>query len=402
MTWRDKLLVAASFRGVPFFVQGHDSTLGRRVHVHEYPLRDQPYAEDLGRKGRTFSVDALVVGALYIGQRNALLAAVEAAGPGKLVHPYLGEMLVACTSCRLREGQGEGGMARLALEFVEAGKAEFPTVLSNTIGTCVATADYAAQAVQSNFERRHKVAGKPAFVANASAGIFTQALAGLQDAVGLVRGAADEVAKLQHDIDEARRDLTTLIYAPASAAQTLLANVRQLVRSVATAPRDALSLARTLYRFGALLPAISPSTTSRRAQATNQAELVRLVRVAALAEGARAAAGVAFESYQDALATRDELVDSIDEVMLASDVPDEVYQALRALRSAVVRDIAARGTDLARVVTWAPLATAPSLALAQQLYADALREPELVQRNAVRHPLFVPGAIALEVLSDAL
>lgn len=399
MSWRAQLQVA-SFRGVPFSVDGHDGQLGRRGQVHEFPQRDQPYVEDLGRRARTLTVEAFVLGFNYWAERNRLIEAIEQGGPGTLVHPYLGELRVSVVDCKLRETVAEGGMARFTLQFVEAGEATFPTSRGSTGGACVAAADYAAQAVQSNFERRHSVAGKPAFVANASASLFSQALAGMQGAVGRVRGAAEQVAKLQHDIDEARRDLTTLVYAPARAAQALLASVRQLVRSVATAPRDALSLARTLYRFGALLPAISPSTTSRRAQATNQAELVRLVRVAALAEGARAAAGVAFESFQDALTTRDELADGIDEVMQASDVPDEVYQALRSLRAAVVRDITARGTDLARLVVWVPQATAPALALAQQLYADALREPELVQRNAVRHPLFVPGAIPLEVLAD--
>ena len=399
MSWREQLQVA-SFRGVPFSVDGHEGQLGRRGQVHEFPQRDQPYVEDLGRRARTLTVEAYVLGANYMAARNRLIQAIEQKGPGVLVHPYLGELRVSVVDCKLREMVAEGGMARFTLQFVEAGEASFPSDRVSTGAVCVAAADYAAQAAQSNFARRHSVAGKPAFVANASANIFTQALAGLQSAVALVRGAADQVAKLQHDIDEARRDLITLIYAPASVAQALLANVRQLVRSVATAPRDALSLARTLYRFGALLPSISPSTTSRRAQAINQAEMVRLVRVAALTEGARAAAGVAFESFQDALTTRDELVDGIDEVMLASDVPDEVYQALRTLRSAVVRDIATRGTDLARLVVWVPQATAPALALAQQLYADALREPELVLRNAVRHPLFVPGAIPLEVLAD--
>ena len=57
-------------------------------------------------------------------------------------------------------------------------------------------------------------------------------------------------------------------------------------------------------------------------------------------------------------------------------------------------------TVVVRQVAWVPQATAPALALAQQLYADALREPELVLRNRVRHPLFVPGAVPLEVLAD--
>jgi prophage DNA circulation protein len=221
----------------------------------------------------------------------------------------------------------------------------------------------------------------------------------VQAAVGTVRGVADQVAALQAQVDGFRRDLSMLIYAPASAAQALVGSIRMLVRSVATTPRDALSLARTLFSFGSGLPAVAANTTSRRAQAQNQAELVRLVRVVGAAEGARAATTVDWESYQDAVAARDELVDTLDGVMLDDQLPDEVYQALRGLRAAVVRDVAARGANLARLATVTPRVTSPSLVLAQQIYADALREPELVVRNGIRHPLFVP-VVPLEVVSN--
>lgn len=400
MGWRESLQ-KASFRGVPFHVDGHEGTFGRRVQVHEYPLRDRPFAEDLGRKARALKVEALVLGADYMVGRNALLAAVERAGPGTLVHPYLGELLVTVITCSMREGTADGGVCRFALEFVEAGEDRFPARTVSTGAAVAAAADYAAQAVQSSFERRHAVAGKPAFVANASGNIFKRALAGIQGVVGKVRAAADQVAALQRDVDAYRRDLVSLIYAPASAAQALVGSIRQLARSVATTPRDALALARTLYNFGSLLPAVAPSTTSRKAQAANQAALVQLVRVVAAAEGARAAAEIVFDSYQDAIATRDELVDVLDNTMLATGVADEVYQALRTLRAAVVRDVAARGANLARLVAYTPAATTPSLVLAQALFADALREPELLARNAtIRHPLFVPGAVPVEVLAD--
>ncbi|MFG6462256.1 DNA circularization protein [Roseateles sp. DXS20W] len=398
-TWRDQLK-PATFRGVPFFVDNHETALGRRVHVHEFPQRDKPYAEDLGRRTRTINVVAYVLGPDYMAARDALATALDAAGPGLLVHPYLGEMTCSAAECSLSESTAEGGKASFKIAFVESGENIFTTAAESTSATAVAKADFASAAVQSNFERRHSVQGKPAFVAQASAGIFGKALGGIESAVALVRGAASKVAELQRDIDAQRRELVDLIYSPASAAQALVGNIKALVRGVAETPEDALSLARSLYRFGADLPLIVPATSSRKAQAANQAELVQLVRVAALAEGARAAARVEFDSYEAAAAARDELVDGLTDAMERDGLADEVYDALRGLRSAVVRDIAARGADLARLVAWSPAATLPSLALAQQLYADASREPELLARNRIRHPLFVPGAVPLEVLAD--
>lgn len=398
--WRDTLQ-AASFRGAAFFVSSHEAQLGRRVAVHEFPQRNEPYGEDLGRKTRNLTVEAYVIGDAYVEARNRLVRAIEQAGPGVLVHPYLGELRVNVLSCKLREGTDEGGVARLTIEFVEAGSARFPSAEVSTTAAVNAASEGASTALQSSFSQRHSVAGRPGFVAAASTTILGSALARISGAVGQVRGAADQVAALQRDVDALRSDLVSLVYTPAAAGQALLSAVRQLVRSVATTPRDMLSLARTLYTFGADLAAVLPSTTSRRQQATNQAELLQLVRVSAAAEGARAAALVDWESYQEAMAARDELVDVLDTAMLASGVTDELYDALRALRAAVVRDVAARGADLVRLVTYTPAITRPMLAIAQAVYADGLRADEMATRNAVRHPLFVAGAVALEVLADA-
>ena len=47
-----QMLNQASFRGVPFAVYGGDARFGRRLALHEYPGRDKPYIEDMGRSTR--------------------------------------------------------------------------------------------------------------------------------------------------------------------------------------------------------------------------------------------------------------------------------------------------------------------------------------------------------------
>ena len=84
MAWRENL-VPAAFRGVPFFVERHQSqAAGRRVQVHEYPGRDLPWPEDLGRRTREFEIDGYVVGDDYFAARDALLDACDRPGPGGL------------------------------------------------------------------------------------------------------------------------------------------------------------------------------------------------------------------------------------------------------------------------------------------------------------------------------
>jgi predicted transcriptional regulator len=76
----------------------------------------------------------------------------------------------------------------------------------------------------------------------------------------------------------------------------------------------------------------------------------------AVAEAAEAVAAQDFESYDTAVALRDELGDALDTLAEAAD--ETAYAPLLALRLAVVQDVSARGADLARVARFVPPRTA--------------------------------------------
>jgi len=127
MSWKDNLQ-DASLRGIPFKVDEDEATFGRRVQVHEYPNRDKPWAEDLGRATRRFSVQAYLIGDDYFEQRNRLIEAIEKPGSCTLVHPYYGEMTVVVDDAvRISHSQNEGRMCRVSFSFIESGELSFPT-----------------------------------------------------------------------------------------------------------------------------------------------------------------------------------------------------------------------------------------------------------------------------------
>ena len=72
----DKLL-PASFRGVKFFIEKAELSAGRRTQVHEYPLRDKPFVEDLGRATRTITITAFVIGSDFIVVGRPITAAAD-------------------------------------------------------------------------------------------------------------------------------------------------------------------------------------------------------------------------------------------------------------------------------------------------------------------------------------
>lgn len=399
MSWQDAYR-QGSFRGVPFNVVAHEGEFGRRTVTHEYPQRDKPYVEDLGRKARTLKVEALVIGADYMAARDRLLAAIEQPGPGRLVHPYLGELQVSVLGVTLRESTAQGGVAGISFECVESGELVFPTNRASTSVAVNEAALRARAAVEAYLIAKYAVREKPDYLFSSAASILTDALAQMQQVAGSVRERADQVAAIAQAAKLVNQQIIAVIYTPASAAQALVTNLDQLVREVAAGPREAIGLARVFFRFGSTLPPVPYTTDARKQQSANQAAMVQLVRTTALAEAARASAELAFDSYDEALTLRTELSDAIDALM-DDGVGDELYSALGDLRSAVVRDVTVRGADLARVVAYTPALTLPALALAYELYGDAARAEEIVSRNAVVHPGFLPGQRALEVLTDA-
>jgi prophage DNA circulation protein len=118
---------SGSFRGATFRLDSYQTATGRRADVREYPLRNIPNAEDLGRKARRFQFTAYVLGAGWEADRDVLLNACEEDGPGTLVHPFHGEHQVICENCTVSESRA-GGVRYCAfeLEFVEAGAYDSP------------------------------------------------------------------------------------------------------------------------------------------------------------------------------------------------------------------------------------------------------------------------------------
>lgn len=150
MAWRDRLL-PGSFRGAAFKIDSHKHAGGRRVHLHEYPGKDESYPEDLGRKTREYEVEAYVIGPDYMPARDALRSACEAAGPATLVHPYLGTRRAQCMDFEITESTSEGGMARFTLKLVDAGANRYPSAETDTAEALAQVATEAEQALAAQF-----------------------------------------------------------------------------------------------------------------------------------------------------------------------------------------------------------------------------------------------------------
>jgi prophage DNA circulation protein len=127
--------VPASFRNAPFFTEATSRDNGRRIITHEFPKKDIPYSEDMGRKAKSFTIRAYCItypmtldgdnGSLYNIDyrivRDALLTALEAPGPATLVLSTLPSENVVVNRYRLTEEERFGGYCTFDIEFAEFG-----------------------------------------------------------------------------------------------------------------------------------------------------------------------------------------------------------------------------------------------------------------------------------------
>lgn len=398
MTWRTRLRTA-SFRGIRFNLTSADAGFGRRTVDHEFPNRDEPYSEDLGRKARTFQIDAFISGFDYQRQRDRLIAACEAKGPGRLVHPYYGTRMVVCKSCDVREASYDGGVARFRLEFREAGELLFPRAqrqpksLLSIIGLNLDTS-----AIEQ-FVDKFSVAGYPAFVV-ASAQTKLEAIAdAIEASTSFINRNSDEVADLAFAISDLRNDAADLVNLPSLLAERL-SNSFSLLRSSITDNREALDAQKKLFSFGSTDKRSTLTTSTRIAENQNLDALNNLTRLLALSNAARIAPEINYSSVDEASLILKDLFDLIEAQQEIAGISDDVFQNLDQLRAELARGVPPSDQKLPYVLTKNLPETTNSLVLSYDLYESLNLEQDIIDRNKIKHPGFIPGGIEIKVLSN--
>lgn len=434
MAWKDEKQ-KASFRGVPFLVDSDRSKRGRRTVVHEYPKRDVPMVEDMGLATQSFSFSAWVAGADCFTQRDALLKALEEAGAAELVHPWYGRHMVVSTIVEVSHSEREGGVVRFELEFVKGEGSAFPVGSAST----GARADLAATSVQTSAQNRFSTAMASINVAKAQVGLVQSRL---KDIARVVDEGILPFREVFRDVQSVYRDITT---APAAFAGRLFALVNGVTRefkgfgdvskgqgfvSLLGIMAKSQSVVRS-REVSAPVEPISGSIARAVIDLVGDAAIVDAIRdVAVLPVGeapVRSAAVPAVDSLQGDpvrvdgsngrdlaesllggigrdLPVQDDVKESREQLgqaiwALAQQAGPDHYESLTAARISAGRHLDVVGMRGLRLKRYTPVAVLPGLVLAYKEYADATRAGEIVTRNQVVHPGFLP-ARELKLIGD--
>ena len=404
--WREQLQ-PASFRGVPFECMSDSSPAGRRVQVHEFVQRDQPYPEDLGRVTRIFTVSALLAGDDCLDKRDALLAALDEPGPGELILPTWGAMQATALPATVNNSRSEGGVVWVDLQFVESGERGYPVATPATDAQLGMSADEVLDSGTNWFEEA--MAAVDTARVNISA--MQSSVAG---AYGLVTGTIGTIT----GVVASAGDLVNMVLnAPAALVMAVRGGVGSVRASLqGIDPGQAIANLRSAAGGSRSMGAVNPAggaQTVAAVQAVNE-----LARTAALAVALDAASqlpaqrpasqvDVALPVWQqaqqplvrpqalylpDVLAARDVLDDALWAALQCGGghPPLGMFTALQDARAKARRHLAQAASAAVPLVQITPPAMLPALVLAHRQWGDATRAAEIEQRNRVNHPGFVP------------
>lgn len=430
--WRDKLR-DASFRGVPFSVEDDEGEFGRRVQVHEYPNRDKPFTEDLGRAARRLTINAYLVGSDYSDQRDRLIAAIETPGPGTLVHPHYGEMKGSVDgNVKVSHSRQEGRMCRVSFQFVESGELSFPVAGAATekkLEESTGLFDGAIEDMFSDFS----LDGITDFLQSDI----------VKDATAMLDTVIDTFEMIDDGVTAAMRllqgDLSVILMPPSPAndfvrtlqkawraGDRLSGNSSDLVTMVKTfsgitldrglAPRGTWTNSRSTWSSDS-------RSTSINKQLSNQiAAVIRATAISAASETVTLLPQPKNTAALDSVAGDSDIInishpslyaagqvmekkspptwDELNEVRSSLNVAidleqtrisdDMLFQRISIMRTDINEDISRRLAQVERTVLRTPVDVMPALVLAAQWYDDASRESDILSRNNINHPGFVP------------
>ncbi len=373
--WLNKLR-PASFRGVPFFLlEDPDVSVGRRHANHEYAGRDTPYSEDLGRKQRSYTISGGLDGDDFIEKANRLIDACEQRGPGILVHPFLGELLVTVEARFTFQGR----FASFQMTATEAGENANPSRSTDTRNIVNNKAIAARSASISAFVKKYDASG-PAFIREQISQTISDTLSQIQSVAVVPNVAAPSIIDISKAIDSARE-----------LANALFDNLALVFNSSNQSISDPAAI------FVADKSNASELTSARQKPATNKRAILRLMYEATVIDAAKKITDFNFATQADAVKRVGDIANNIEQASFDAD--DNIYRALTDLRIAVQQDMQERLPSLPTLKKFNVVQATPSLVIAYR-YGDGINsEPVFVVRNNISHPGFIRGDI--EVINES-
>lgn len=398
MSWRDRYH-QASFKGFDLFVDSATLSGGQRIVKHTYPKVDGAEFEDLGVNPLVVTLNAYVSGTDYDYTLENVIQALNVRGAGRLVVPYRSYDYVAtCEGFQVTENVMEGGMARLSLTFAIERAQDIPFLPTLSVPDATSALKVAKDSAYLSMRAKF-IEG---YVENP---LFKKA-------VNRVEAVVDALDDAVNAVQDAK-----LLFAPVEEFNRLASTIRGKLIAIALGTEDFINEFEKIIDFGtdsedASQPTEDEALTAFRdflKSATlydiDTTELDLRIVNTMLASMVVSSASTAMQFIPltttiQATEIRDLFMEQLTRVEGSLDTSDDMYAAFRDMRKAVVNYLNSVSDSLLDARTIVLVETTPALVLSNVLYGNIDNEQNIIDRNSVQHPMFVPGGQELSVVDD--
>lgn len=404
-----RTLQRASYRGVPFWVERDSISTGRRLVIHEFPHRDTPYVEDLGRKANIINVTAYVAGDDVEAQESRLRLACEVGGAGTLVLP-MNRLRAHCQECEREFTKDKFGYIAFRLRFVRDGSLiPAPFMAINAIRSIEFAVSALADSLRAAFVASYRGVGVPGFVTDDAANILVEFAASVSDELRRTLTEGEDTAPVYLALEELVTDAAELVVVGSFAGRwegrryiqqeaialdaPIVARVLGLMEGIGDAipPEYASRIYKSLLTFGDDWSRVRGSTPARRQQAKNRAALKALIRAAAFAYFVRAMVQQDYPDRRTAIQARADIAEfagfELEDMGGHESYP--AFKEIMDLRGQAVQFFSELIATLAPVLIIEAPRRMPSLWWSHRLYGTADRARELTARNGTIHGMFM-------------
>lgn|SRR5574344_259598 len=387
----------ASYNGVQFEVAGSSLAFGRRAVLHEYPQRDKPYIEDLGKATRKLNVSGFFVGSDYIKRAKNFIKEIEKSCnndgeqlPGKLIHPWLGSLEVIPIDTPSLEWNTQKKFCSFTLQFYEAGELTNPNNKTNFFQRVLSCAD----------EMYEKCLG-----------IID--IEGIQDSIADIQDSINEVYdRLANNPFSAAFNLAQEIQLTADSFisnwckgdfDSCKDNMLSVLALSSYATNDMNWQSATKLSTDCVLNSDFAPSNSETVIDTNTNQVKQAVRLVMLGNALGASAFIksnqdinsdgetSITSDEELLKIRDSLLTAIDNEMSIDGTDDsDLYESLANAYSSVYQMLTNKTDNGVGSENITLSESKPAIAVAYDRYEDSSRGNEIAQRNSVVNPLFLP------------
>lgn len=418
--WRENIQ-QASFRGKLFNVDVTTMDFGRRVTHHKLPFKDEPFAEDLGREGRKFTISAViddttVTNQGYFKSRDELIDFIENDdSPGTLILPTLGKHVVRPVGCSVTFSNTVGGMETLQLTFVEAGEAIFPQITINTKentlietdSTNLATVEEASDAVDLEptlLDSTEGISDPDSFL-DELVQIPEKFVEFIKIALETGEQVEENLNEFVRTLDVYENQIRSTLLKPFdffNDTKDMLVDLKEVWTGGLFS--DAYIAFNDIFNspvddFGKI---VNISTDGREQQDKNNQATRDGFRNLLLGQLANITVTQEYTSTNQIKDRRENILESFEQQIENAGLNNDLLQrdALVDLRSATLEHLDSEVGNLPDEIDFAIGDTTPVWTIANDLYGDAFRGQEIIDSNSILNPNFVPAQTTVKVLTS--